>query len=198
MPTSEHEQCTMRGIDAMSIPDSRASRGRAGVVPTLFAAASQFALVGCSGSLADLGRVDHTVGHATLHDIVSEVPEVLRRHGYAIYHNRETSSTLYIETGWRERAPFDDEAAGGAHYARTRFILRARKAGAAFYTLRLTSQNEVRGEPDASGDLAGLPPESWTTMEATSMYEEYVLAISEEIQLEVDAGVRTYGRPPGS
>jgi hypothetical protein len=191
---------TPSAIGRASIPDTPAKRLRSrAVVSALLVTASQLTLIGCAGSLAGLGRVEHTVGHATHHDIVTEVPEALRRHGYAIYQNRETSSSLYIETGWRERAPFEDEAAAGVDYARTRFILRARSAGAAFYTVRLTSENEVRGLADGSGEPVGLPTNRWTTMEATGMYEDYVRAISEEIQLEVDAGVRTYGRrPPGS
>lgn len=181
------------GIGHRSIRDGRAKPARRGVL----ALASLIPLIGCGASLAGLGRVEHDVGQATHHDILTEVPEALRRHGYAIYQNRETSSTLYMETGWRERAPFEDEAAEGVEYARTRFIARARKAGT-FYSLRLTSENEVRGLADASGEPFGLATDGWSTMEATSMYQDYVRAITEEIQLEVDAGVRTYGRrPPG-
>ena len=148
----------------------------------------------CGASLANQGRVELTVGHATHHDILTEVPDALRRYGYAIYRSQETATTLYIETGWQERVPFDDEAGEGVDYARTRFIARARKSGPATYTLRITSENQVRGLPDGSGESVGLPPEGWARMAATEMYTAYVHEITEDIKLKVDAGLRTYGR----
>ncbi|MCA9737438.1 MAG: hypothetical protein R3E98_17705 [Gemmatimonadota bacterium] len=147
----------------------------------------------CAGSLANRGQVETTVGRATFNDIMNEVPSILRRVGYAIYEVRETGSSLYIETGWQERVPFDDEAEAGADVARTRFVARARKVGPALYTLRVTAENEVHGvePPEALPDAAG----GWSTMPATGMYKAYVLDITTEIQMKVDAGLRTYGVP---
>ncbi|MBI4539711.1 MAG: hypothetical protein HY704_09430 [Gemmatimonadetes bacterium] len=147
--------------------------------------------------ISSQGGVEHTIGHASYHDISVQVPEVLRRYGYAIYNNVETGATLYIETNWMDRAPFEDEAKKGVDAARTRFIFRARKSGPATFTLRVHAENQVRGVPNTS-DWAGT---DWTTIPATEMYKAYVLELSTEIQLKVDAGLRTYGPaipPPGS
>ncbi|HSM61194.1 MAG TPA: hypothetical protein VK849_10375 [Longimicrobiales bacterium] len=161
------------------------------------AALTTLALSACGGSLANRGSIEATIGRATYHDILTEVPQVLRRYEYAIYTTRETSTTLYLETDWRHRAPFDDEAEAGADFARSRFVVRARRAGAAFYTLRITAENQVHleevSDSVAMPALEGVP--GWTTMPAPDMYEAYVAEIMTEIELKVDAGLRTHGAP---
>ncbi len=149
-------------------------------------------LTACSGTLAHLGTIDHTVGRASFHDIMTEVPAVLLRHGYAIYENRPTSSTLYIETGWQERAPFDDEAEAGVEYARTRFIARGRKAGPATYTLTISAENQVRASADTAPEIAVRLAAGWSSMPPTDGYKAYVQEITTEIEMKVDAGLRTY------
>jgi hypothetical protein len=157
----------------------------------LFAATAALLLASCGGSasLANRGNVEQKIGRATYNDIMTEVPLALRRYGYAIYNNRETSRTLYIESSWQGRAPFDDEAALGANMARTRFIARARLAGPKIYTLQINAENQLQGVADVSGpqDSGG-----WATIPATEMYRAYVTEIMTEIKLKVDAGLRTY------
>lgn len=171
---------------------SRTSRDHVPPLPLLACVLSGL-LGSCAGSLANRGQVETTVGRATFNDIMNEVPSILRRVGYAIYEVRETGNSLYIETGWQERVPFDDEAEAGADVARTRFVARARKVGPALYTLRVTAENEVHGvaTPEELPEAAG----GWSTMPATGMYKAYVLDITTEIQMKVDAGLRTYGVP---
>jgi len=148
-------------------------------------------LPACSRSLAHLGTIDHRIGRASSYDIMREVPAVLRLHGYAIYENRQTSSTLHIETGWQERAPFDDEADEGAENARTRFIARGRKAGPTVYTLTISAENQVRA-------LSDTVEAGWSTMPPTDAYLAYVREITTEIEMKVDAGLRRYDAQPAS
>jgi len=144
-------------------------------------------LPGCAGSGAlRQGSVGHRVGHATGRDIVDEVPKILGGHGYAIYNTRRTDDTIYFETNWRNRAPFDDEAEGGAEQARTRIIVRARRSSESFFTVRLEAQNEVMGVI-TGGDPTGT---DWSTMPATDAYRTYVRDLTNEITLAVDAGRR--------
>ena len=156
-------------------------------------------LTACAGGIARLGTVDRTIGRATLHDIMEEVPYVLQQHGYAIYENRPTASTLYIETGWQDREPFDDEAKEGAEYARTRFIARGRKDGPATYSLTISAENQVMASADTGSRATPVSSSAWCTIRPTRMYQAYVREITTEIQMKVDAGVRTYdvelGRP---
>jgi len=158
-------------------------------------AAAAVALTACGGALAGRGGLERSVGRATYHDILTEVPAMLRRYEYAIYTTRETASTVYIETDWRNRAPFDDEAASGADFARTRFVVRARRAAAAFYSVAITVENQLHmGPPSdsipARGDVGA---DGWTTLPASPMFEEYAEEIMTEIELKIDAGLRTHG-----
>jgi len=149
----------------------------------------------CAGSLANHGTVDANLGRATYADIMTEIPDLFRRLGYAIYQNRETGSTLYIETGWQERAPFQDEEELGVENARSRFVVRARKAAPGLYTLRISAENQVKGLPDASGQVPDQAMEGWATMRTTEMWETYADDVITEIRLKVAAGLRTYGGP---
>lgn len=159
------------------------------------AAAAALTLAACGGALAVRGSVERSIGRATYHDILTEVPAMLLRYEYAIYTTRETSSTVYIETDWRSRAPFDDEAAAGADFARTRFVVRARRAAAAFYSVAITAENQVHmGAPADSVPIQeGVGIDGWTTLPATPMFQTYVEEIMTEIELKVDAGLRTHG-----
>ena len=152
-------------------------------------------LSACTASLTNLGGMESMIGRATYHDIMTEVPETLQRHGYAIYQNRDDGANLYIETSWQERAPLEDEAEIGVEDARTRFVARARKAGPALYTLRLSAENQVRGALQSAEAPEGEETHEWSTIPATDMLKAYVEQITTEIQLKVDAGLRTYGRP---
>lgn len=140
----------------------------------------------CAGARLSQSSVQDRIGRATERDIVALVPEILQRHGYVIYNNRRSDDVLYFETNWRSRAPFEDEAAQGADGARTRIIIRARRASEFFFTLTLEAQNQVSGIPFDS-ELAGSP---WSTIPATDLYREYVAALTLEIQLQVDSGNR--------
>jgi len=154
--------------------------------------ATAVALVACASTLAHQGILDHAVGRGSFRDIMVEVPAVLQRYGYAIYQNRPTSSTLYIETGWQERAPFDDEAAEGVEYARTRFVARGRKAGPTMYTLTISAENQVMTPADTAPETASRPATEWSVMPPTDMYKSYVREIATEIEMKVDAGLRKY------
>lgn len=128
----------------------------------------------------------HRVGHATSRDILEHVPRILGGHGYTIYNTRRTDDTIYLETNWRSRAPFEDEADRGAEQARTRIIVRARRSSESFFTVRLEAQNEVMG-PIEGDDLLG---RDWSIVPASDRYRSYVRELTSEIALAVDAGQR--------
>lgn len=159
---------------------------------TLLVAPAILLIAACSGTLARLGIDERTIGHASAHDIMTEVPAVLRRHGYAIYDARQDGSNLYIETGWQERAPFDDEAAQGVDYARTRFIARARMTAPGIYELRIAAENQVRPGRNASSNIRMREGLNWGTMPPTKMFKAFVTEVTGEIQMRVAAGLRVY------
>ena len=141
----------------------------------------------CGTAQLSQSNVENRIGRATERDIVVLVPETLQRHGYLIYNNRRTPDMLYFETNWRSRAPFEDEAAQGADGARTRIIIRARKASELFFNLRIEAQNQVSGIPFTASQ--------WSTIPATDLYKAYVGDLSSEIRLLVDSGSRRRGAP---
>ncbi len=149
------------------------------------------ALAACSGTLSHLGRLEFTVGQASYSDIETEVPAVFAKYGYAIYANVTNGPNLYIETGWQERAPFDDEAAEGIIYARTRFIARARGSGVHSYTLRIRAENEVQPGDNPTAKVTVREAMPWGTMQPTDDYASYARQITSEIEMRVAAGVRT-------
>lgn len=146
-------------------------------------------LSACGAPFATQGRTEHVIGRASYYSIMTEIPEVLGTVGYTIYDKRETSTALYLETSWQERAPFEDEAAMGVEYARTRFVVRAQKASPQVFTLRLQAENQVQGRSDESWHQS---VGAWSTFPPTEMYEAYMLDIFTEIKLRVDAGLRVY------
>ncbi|MDP2955090.1 MAG: hypothetical protein Q8N53_01600 [Longimicrobiales bacterium] len=160
-----------------------------GVRAFLLTAPALLLLSACGASLATQGRTEQVIGRASYYSIMTEIPEVLGNVGYTVYDKRETSSALYIETSWQERAPFEDEAAVGVEYARTRFIARAQKTTPQIFTLRLQAENQVRGRSDESWHQS---VGDWSTSPPTEMYEAYMLDIFTEIKLRVAAGLRVY------
>lgn len=146
-------------------------------------------LSGCMGARLNQSNVERRIGHATSQDIIDTVPKILGGNGYTLFNTRRTDDTIYFETTWRNRVPFDDEAERGAEAARTRIILRARRSSATLFTVRLEAQNEVSGISDG----AGPPGTGWSTIPATDDYKAYILELSTLIKLEVDAGSRRVG-----
>jgi len=137
-------------------------------------------LSGCGASLGR-GVLRNDLGRGTRRDITMFVREILYRYGYAIQEVRETSNTIYYETAWARREPFDDEAARGAEECRSRIIVEARKGGAEMYSVRLRAENTA---------LVFQYPGEWRPMPATEMFREHVREISNAIRMEIDAGVR--------
>ena len=135
----------------------------------------------CGASLARQNRAD--IGRATLRDIQVHVPEVLADHGYSINQRRETRTRIYYETSWLYRAPFDDEIERGVQQVRTRFIVQGRRGGSDFFDVEIRVENSVRGI---------LPSGDWSPL-ATSDFEDHMRSVSDELMMNINAGVRIRG-----
>ncbi len=138
-------------------------------------------LAGCGASLGRQNRAD--IGRATLRDIQLHVPEVLADHGYSIHQRRETRTSVYYDTSWLYRAPFDDEAERGVQEVRTRFIVQGRRGGGDFYDVEIRVENSVRGI---------LPSGDWSPL-ATPDFEDHMRSVSDELMMNINAGVRIRG-----
>jgi hypothetical protein len=134
---------------------------------------------------ADNPRVDSNVGVATGPEAYDKSMKVIRQHQFVI--ERETiPPNLYIETRWRDRAPFPDEQALGIRAAQNRIIvrgtLRSTNNLGELFSVNMTIDNRVQ--------LAG--GVDWTEAAATPQYRQYALKITDDLKRELQVGVRKY------
>lgn len=165
-------------VSSRSFPEARSRRPL--TVRSVFTLGMTLLLSGCGASLSR-GVLSNDLGRGTRRDIATFVREILYRHGYVIQQVRETSNTIYYETAWMRREPFEDEAARGAEESRSRIIVEARKGGAETFSVRLRAENTA---------LVFQYPGEWRPMAATEMFRDHVREISNAIRMEIDAGVR--------
>lgn len=131
-------------------------------------------------------EITRDVGVASLTDFQRGVPAVLRRRGYEIIRT-DGPPTPYVETEWRMREPFTDEAERGVTHARTRILVRGRARGEmgtaeVLYGVQMTVESwaQVIGQ------------EGWMRVPASIQLAEFAQALGRELTLELDAGARRY------
>jgi hypothetical protein len=130
--------------------------------------------------------VTQEIGAATAADFQRGVPAVLRRNGYEIV-RADGPPHFYVETEWRVREPYPDEAERGVARARTRVLIRGRErveSGTAepLYAVTLIMENWAR--------IIG--QEEWTRVPASPGLVERAEALKRELMLELDVGARKY------
>lgn len=137
------------------------------------------------GTDADRARFARDIGPASTRDAYEKSMKVVRQHQFQV--ERETAPpNLYIETRWRDRAPFDDEQARGIVAAQVRMIVRGtpRTGGAQgdVVNVQVNIENRVQlmGSPD------------WNTASATPQYRAYAQTITDDLRRELSVGVRRY------
>lgn len=131
-------------------------------------------------------EVTREVGVASVNDFQRGVPAVLRRSGYEII-RADGPPQLYVETEWRVREPYPDEAARGVFRARMRVLVRGRSRGEMgtaepLYAVTLIVENWAR--------IAG--QEEWTRVPASPELVKLAEGLTREMVLELDAGTRKY------
>jgi len=146
------------------------------------------ALACVSGGRAAMpsAEVTREIGVASASDFQRGVPAVLRRLGYEIIRT-DGPPTLYVETEWRMRPPFTDEAERGVSHARSRVLVRGRARGEmgtaeVLYTVHLTLESWARV----------IGQEEWTRVPASPQLVESAQALSREMAMELDVGARKY------
>lgn len=142
-------------------------------------------MFGCGGGVLR-GTEIRDVGRGTEPDIASAVWEELANHGYVVSTYTETSTSLYWETSWLFRDPFEDETGSGVDRIRTRVKIRARRSASDLFLVTLRMENF------ATGLFAG---DQWHPMPSTEAYKDHVRSLTDAIQIRIDAGMRT--RPGG-
>jgi len=123
---------------------------------------------------------------ATALDIAEGAARLLDAGQYEVV-RRDGPPEIYLETHWRSREPFADEAEQGAAAAQSRILLRGRRKpriGTArdLFAVRITVENRVM--------LA--TQDGWQYIPATAMFVEHADALSRELELRLRSGVRRY------
>jgi hypothetical protein len=147
---------------------------------------------GCAsgGGLADRAELSWDAGLATPRDAQEKPVRILRNHQYDM-EREEPPPNIYILTRWKQRLPFDDEAASGVEMAQTRFIIEARPRqrnpdGQDLYTVRVRVENQVRTGPSAD----------WTVSPPSDEFRTYANGIAGDIRADLEAGIRVIGSTP--
>ena len=148
---------------------------------------------GCATSgagSAEMGAIPfrETVGNATAIDVERKTRQVLERYHYELVRTETTRYSMYFETHWRQRAPFEDEEALGISAARSRIIVRGRSRtrGAGGTTglmvVEFTMENLVLDEDSGQ----------WRQVVVTNMFRAYAKEIANRLKDEFTSGIRVF------
>lgn len=147
-------------------------------------------LIGCAGSSESRvteERFTTTVGTATLSDLRDNFEKiVLDRYHYEYEIQRETTTSLYYETRWKERSPFEDEAQRGIESVRTRVIVEGRPRtrrgdeGGELYSVRFTGEMRVRY----------LTSDEWIASPISREARNFFRSITRDLDVELRSGFR--------
>jgi hypothetical protein len=151
--------------------------------PTVAVAAVM--LVACAGAYRG-GNVQRSLGNASAQDATTRVTRVLNQFQYDIERTETSPQLLTIQTRWKRRPPFTDEALEGISAAETRVTVTGRfrleTAQGPLYAIDLELENRVQ-RMDA-GD--------WVDNAATLQYRVYADSLVKTLQRERSHGVRAY------
>jgi|Deesub1362B_J571_1020462.scaffolds.fasta_scaffold30941_1 hypothetical protein len=147
-------------------------------------------IAGCSGTRATKAtkRMEYRerIGKVTEFDFRDKTLEILQnRYQYVYEFTRYDQNQLYVETLWRERNPFEDEAEAGVINARTKIIVTARpmefSTGALWIaTIQFINQVQLEGGTQ------------WIRMPLTKQAMAYFRKITDDLRTEYQTGIRRY------
>lgn len=138
-----------------------------------------------AGSAADTARFERDVGTGSAADVMEKTQKVLRQHQFEVRERTEPPN-IFIETHWRDRAPFEDEAALGIRAAQSRIVVRARARGntplGELYAVNVAIETRVL--PAGSTE--------WSPNTATEQYRRWADGITADFRRELNVGVRRF------
>lgn len=121
------------------------------------------------------------IGRASRIQIENQVPRVLNRHQYEIERlEDDRANTYYLQTRWKWREPFADEAETGYTQATSRIIIEARLISENAWRVRLRAENRLR-RPDST---------SWEEPVITEMCKNHFDEIVQDIRTEFESRFR--------
>jgi hypothetical protein len=153
---------------------------------TVFAVAL---LARCSARTSGPGQFRQDVGIGSAPDVITIARRILTQHRFEIHqeHLPPEVGTIYIETRWLDRRPFEDEQSLGVETAQTRAIVSGRprsptSAQGAAYSVSLVVESRVR--------MMGA--DEWSNQSVSDGARRYAAGIVEQLQRELTLGVRRH------
>ena len=147
----------------------------------LASGAASLLLVACAtggggGNVQMLSSVTVDIGVATSSDLNAQGNDVLRRRQFLVQQTMGPPAIL-IESEWRQRIPFEDEAAQGVTEAQSRIIIRGRERISP--TSRALFQVSFRME----SQVKTADSQEWIELPATEELRDWAREIARELQL---------------
>ena len=125
------------------------------------------------------------VGLATMTDLRRMTNRILQRYQYQIERFDEGAYT-FIDTRWKDRPVFADEAAMGVVAARTRILIRTRLRSRA--TTQILAVHHVTLSAENMVRITG--EDEWQSAVMTAEFKDYASRIALQFETEFRAGIR--------
>ena len=144
------------------------------------------AALGCASSGNHAAEFSSDIGTATEVEIFEMTERVLALHQFEV-ERQQGAPSIYVETRWRDRTPFPDEAALAIEGAQVRAIVRARPRGntssiGVLYSVDMGVEQRVRV----------MGSDDWTHMKPTPAAAEYAARIIDDLKRQLEIGVRRF------
>lgn len=143
-------------------------------------------LTACASSGRTGGNFTRNIGTATEAELLEMSHRVLALHQFEI-ERQEQGPSIYLETRWRNRVPFEDEAPLGVEAAQVRTIIRGRPRSSTS-PMGLLYSVDIKVEQR----LKVLSQADWVQNWHTRTAAEYAGRIVEDLRRELQIGVRRY------
>lgn len=119
------------------------------------------------------------IGRVSAKEAAKELPKVLGSQGYQIVEERRTPGAFTVETHWRRRAPFPDEARRGIEAVETRLVVRGHEAMGSFSV-----------DLEAESRVPGRDPAHRREVPTTEQFEAYAREIASKMRVALASGIR--------
>ncbi|MFC1564427.1 hypothetical protein ACFL6G_05785 [candidate division KSB1 bacterium] len=142
-------------------------------------------LIQCAGGTTkSTSGYRETIGDYRRGDISFQTRKLLEKYGFE-FERFEAGSAgdIYIETRWKTRTPYDEEAANGVISARTKIIIRGRDTGR---SLNFTSNETMyKAVFETENDVMLTGQREWSKQSYCEELTKYLKKLYEELESEL-------------
>jgi hypothetical protein len=133
------------------------------------------------GPEANRTRFQRNVGQATPAFARDLAMRILTQYGFVV-EQEQPIPNIVIQTRWKDRAPFADEAVLGVQQAQNRMFIMARPRSATVNALTYSVDMVIENRVQLLGST------TWTEASATPEYQKWANRIAEDFTRELNVG----------